>query len=576
MPTENIELAKKAIDLIRENHKEAIDINELANELENLPSNNSNADTSENLLKVAVVGAFSCGKSSFINSVLDKEIEPTGSIPINHAITVLSYGKKLEICADAGVRFSLEEYKKEVQKSNPGYRYFYIKSPCEELKNIKLYDTPGFGSVNKDHSESDKADIELSEEAANEADVIFYLVDITNGTLQTSDQKYLSKLSRGNNNFFLVLNRADEKSPKARETIKKEIIKQSGLNSEQVMLYSSLPDNELNEVIFGNYKEAVRKEFSMLNKKKRPVKQNFDLTSNQLQNLQKICVKYAKLEKDEIEKNFSDANRYGYANEFANEFYRLNKDLITRNASMLFDIKEYKEYPKYDYKMKILNILNMAKYNKDYKIFYQVIILNPNIYDAIYYYNLAGNYVKDFYNIILKHIFEFCRDQKKLKNELMWDFSATRSYSNYKEAESVKTWFVELMQKKYSICSSDIKEIICKDYENYMGCNASNEAKTDSAKRAYNERWKKIRNLVARIHIGNSKQNVDHYAVSNNKEDMSEELVEGVINGVYSKQARVDEIDRLLPFADSSEKFTLKLERTRLVHEITKEKWITH
>lgn len=62
----------------------------------------------------------------------------------------------------------------------------------------------------------------------------------------------------------------------------------------------------------------------------------------------------------------------------------------------------------------------------------------------------------------------------------MWDFSATRSYSNYQEAESVKTWFVELMQKKYSTCSSNIKEIICKDYENYMGCNASNEAKTDS------------------------------------------------------------------------------------------------
>ena len=43
--------------------------------------------------------------------------------------------------------------------------------------------------------------------------------------------------------------------------------------------------------------------------------------------------------------------------------------------------------------------------------------------------------------------------------------------------------------------------------------------------------------MVARIHIGNSKQNVDHYAVSNNKEDMSEELVDGVIYDVYSKQA---------------------------------------
>src|ERR1035438_10143206 len=80
-----------------------IDKLERFNNLLNLPEKSNElkrlSDTiiSSDYIDVAVVGQFKAGKSSFINSLLDAAIIPTGFLPVTSVITRVRYGDQIEI-----------------------------------------------------------------------------------------------------------------------------------------------------------------------------------------------------------------------------------------------------------------------------------------------------------------------------------------------------------------------------------------------------------------------------------------------------------------------------------------------
>lgn len=204
----------------------------------------------EENLKVAVVGAFSCGKSAFINSILEDKVAPSEITPMTHGITSFIYGEKEIYKADDEL-VTREEYQSKVQDKSEKVKHFIIEYPCPRLKDFEFMDSPGFGSVSDNDNKTAQEDTELSEEAVQCADVVFFLNCITEGIIKGDAMERLKEISRNDKaknphrRIFVVLTWADKKGPSARETIRNSIInlcEENKLNVDGVMLYSSLPE----------------------------------------------------------------------------------------------------------------------------------------------------------------------------------------------------------------------------------------------------------------------------------------------------------------------------------------------
>ncbi len=108
-------------------------------------------------IDIAVLGQFKAGKSSFINSLINTDILPTGVIPVTSVVTRLSYApeEKITITFLSGQtkdisRKQLPEYiTEELNPNNKlGVKIADIFLPSmKQFPNIRLIDTPGIGSI---------------------------------------------------------------------------------------------------------------------------------------------------------------------------------------------------------------------------------------------------------------------------------------------------------------------------------------------------------------------------------------------------------------------------------------------
>ena len=113
------------------------------------------------LIDVAVLGQFKAGKSSFLNSLINKPVLPVGVIPVTTVITRLLYGPKerAKIIHFDGTAHEIdlveiEDFTSELK--NPGNQkdveVVDIELPSlKEYAGLRLVDTPGLGSVFKYH-----------------------------------------------------------------------------------------------------------------------------------------------------------------------------------------------------------------------------------------------------------------------------------------------------------------------------------------------------------------------------------------------------------------------------------------
>lgn len=115
-------------------------------------------------LDIALLGQFKAGKSSFLNSFMNKAILPVGVVPVTSVVTRMRFGDKekavvtfqdgkhLDITAD-----EIREYVSEA--GNPGNEknvlLVDIEVPyLERIKTIRLVDTPGIGSIWQHNTET--------------------------------------------------------------------------------------------------------------------------------------------------------------------------------------------------------------------------------------------------------------------------------------------------------------------------------------------------------------------------------------------------------------------------------------
>lgn len=174
--------------------------------------------------EVVVIGDFSAGKSSFINSIIGKDICPINSAPTTSSITkfIYSFDERIENKTN-GKTISVQEYKNLVThqggtKTTYELDYYY---PFTPLHSVNLYDTPGFANA------TGQGDTELTMKKAKEADAALLLVDINTGSVNDALKDKVNELKKANPNilFYVVLNKADTKAPGARQKVKDEVMK---------------------------------------------------------------------------------------------------------------------------------------------------------------------------------------------------------------------------------------------------------------------------------------------------------------------------------------------------------------
>jgi len=118
------------------------------------------------LIDVAILGQFKAGKSSFINSLIGRQLLPVGVIPVTTVITRIRYGPReraVVLHYDGSTEEipleSIEEYTSE--SKNPGNEkdvdlVDIELSSLDGYAGLRLVDTPGLGSVFKYHVETSK------------------------------------------------------------------------------------------------------------------------------------------------------------------------------------------------------------------------------------------------------------------------------------------------------------------------------------------------------------------------------------------------------------------------------------
>ncbi len=170
-------------------------------------------DVVEKPLKLAVLGEFSSGKSTFLNRLLGIDILPTGFAPVTAAVTILEYGEveKIEIVyKDSGENLVTKEYdgydklqiiQKQIIESSDFIDIKRIKVFVKNdiLKCFNIIDTPGF---NDPKNLGDKTKEIFTE--INFVIWIFNSFQAGKGTEKENLNEFISKTLYKNNIYSLI------------------------------------------------------------------------------------------------------------------------------------------------------------------------------------------------------------------------------------------------------------------------------------------------------------------------------------------------------------------------------------
>ena len=173
----------------------------------------------ESPLKIAVMGEFKAGKSSFVNSLLGKtELLPVGVIPKTATINELIYGEKAQttICYKDKSREThdgyaiLEHYNQASEQDNVALAHelerverIIVMVDAEYLKRFTIIDTPGFNQA--DAEALDKKSLSI----LSEVDLVIWLFRAGQCGSRT-ELSYLEKIKGTVQNLYAVFNRIDE------------------------------------------------------------------------------------------------------------------------------------------------------------------------------------------------------------------------------------------------------------------------------------------------------------------------------------------------------------------------------
>ncbi len=168
----------------------------------------------ERPLRVAIVGEFNAGKSTFLNALLGADLAPTGVVPVtacpHHVVyspdpfarVVTSAGHD-RLVAPERLRATLDE----VRRGGARATRVTVGQPLERLRHFELLDTPGFNAPDAEHAAAARA-------VLAEAHVALWLLDATQ-PLKESERRVLGELGRGRLPVQALVNKIDRLEPGA-------------------------------------------------------------------------------------------------------------------------------------------------------------------------------------------------------------------------------------------------------------------------------------------------------------------------------------------------------------------------
>jgi small GTP-binding protein len=163
-------------------------------------------------VRVAIVGEFNAGKSTFINAVMGADVAPTGVLPTTATLHHLRYAPdpfariqfhegdiKERIVPSAELRAAL----KATDVAN--VKRVEILMPIASLTRVEILDTPGFNAPDLRHTEAARS-------AFEEADAAIWLLD-AGQPLKQSERRILEEAKATRLPVQLLVNKADRLKP---------------------------------------------------------------------------------------------------------------------------------------------------------------------------------------------------------------------------------------------------------------------------------------------------------------------------------------------------------------------------
>ncbi len=170
---------------------------------------------------ISVLGTFSAGKSSFINSYLGVDLQLTGNQAVDDKFTVVSYSQEDQVrvlpglALDADPRLPFYQISEEIEKVSAGEgsridTYLQLKTcKSDALKGKILIDSPGF-----DADEQRNATLKITDHIIDLADLVLVFFDARHpepGAMKDTLQHLVEGTIRRNDagKFLFILNQMD-------------------------------------------------------------------------------------------------------------------------------------------------------------------------------------------------------------------------------------------------------------------------------------------------------------------------------------------------------------------------------
>lgn len=170
---------------------------------------------------VSVLGTFSAGKSSFINSYVGLPLQKTGNQAVDDRFTVITYSPETEprtlpgLALDGDPRFPFYQISEDIEKVSKGEgskidNYLQMKvAPSEALRGRILIDSPGF-----DADEQRKSTLRITDHIIELSDLVLVLFDARHpepGAMQDTLEHLVKGAQRRNDSskFLFILNQID-------------------------------------------------------------------------------------------------------------------------------------------------------------------------------------------------------------------------------------------------------------------------------------------------------------------------------------------------------------------------------
>lgn len=217
---------------------------------------------------VALGGGFSSGKSTFLNSLLGRDILPSDITPSTSVPAYLVYGKEYGAYGINTFESKVDMDIEDVAMLSHGFgksdgsdkevtlghllSSVFLSMPEVGFKNLVLLDTPGYSKA-ETAEYSAKTDEKIAKAQLNSANFIMWFVTAESGTISQSDIDFIKGLNE-NVPKLIIVNKADKIMPsELREVVEKikETLDMKAVKYLDILTYSAYEteDYQRNEII---------------------------------------------------------------------------------------------------------------------------------------------------------------------------------------------------------------------------------------------------------------------------------------------------------------------------------------